>query len=65
MKTKLMFYGGITFLIVGFMSRDNMLYYFFAVHLLTLALGFFLYKREKKRTSKEPLPKVPGAQAAK
>ena len=51
MKTKLMLYSGLAFLIIGFRAGDT-LYYFFAVHMLTLALGFSLYRRELQRNKK-------------
>lgn len=65
MIMKILIYGGISFLILGFTTGDNMLYFFFAVHLLTLGLGFFLYKHETKRASKEKLPKEPKTASAK
>jgi hypothetical protein len=58
MITKLMLYSGLAFLIIGITTGNNMLYYFFAVHVLTLALAFSLYRRElqnsKKASRKQP-----------
>ena len=63
MKTKLLFYGAITFLILGLRLHDGELYYFFAVYLAALALGVCLYKWEdklrQKNASMNPPPSPP------
>lgn len=59
MKTKLLFWGGIIFFALGANAKDGTLFYFFAVHLLMLFIGTFLYKisyTPKKDTRVEPLP---------
>jgi hypothetical protein len=48
MKTKLLFYSAVGFFILGFKTQDAVLYFFFATHLLTLSLCFYLYSRENR-----------------
>ena len=48
MKTKFLFYIAIIFLILGLNSEDGWLYFFFAVHFSTLAIGVFLSKKDSK-----------------
>ena len=59
MKSKLLFWGGIIFFILGTNAKDGTLFYFFSVHLFMLFIGMFLYKisyTPRKDTSAEPLP---------
>lgn len=49
MKTKLLLLSGIIFLLLGWNTKDGVLFFFFAVHLFTLTLGVFLSKYEQKR----------------
>ena len=58
MITRLMLYSGLAFLIIGFTTGNNLLYYFFAVHMLTLALGFSLYRRELQNNKKASRQKI-------
>ena len=48
MKTKFMLFSAIIFLLLGWNSKDGVLFFFFAVHLFTLSLGVIFLKFEKK-----------------
>jgi hypothetical protein len=59
MKTKLLLFGAIIFLLLGWNTQDGVLFFFFAVHLFTLTIGVLLFKYEKKlqpKPSNDPLP---------
>ena len=61
MKTKLLFFCGIVFLMLGWKTKDGVLFFFFAVHLLTLAIGVFVSRYDQKRQAAltfETLPKT-------
>ena len=49
MKTKLLFFCGIVFLLLGWNTKDGVLFFFFAVHLLTLAIGVVVSRYDQKR----------------
>jgi hypothetical protein len=53
MKTKLLFYSAVIFLILGLHLDDGMIYFFFAVYLSALAIGSFFHKQEDKMREKE------------
>jgi hypothetical protein len=36
-------------LLLGWNTKDGVLFFFFAVHLFTLTIGHFLFKYERKR----------------
>jgi hypothetical protein len=47
------------FFILAIKAKDGVLYFFFAVHLITLAVSVFLYKFDKnssKENNVTPLP---------
>jgi hypothetical protein len=48
MKIKFLLLSAILFLVLGWNSKDGVLFFFFAVHLFTLSLGVILFKFEKK-----------------
>ena len=48
MKTKFLLFSAIIFLLLGWNSKDGVLFFFFAVHLFTLSVGVILLKFEKK-----------------
>jgi hypothetical protein len=48
MKTKFLLFSAIIFLLLGWNSKDGVLFFFFAVHLFTLSIGVILLKFEKK-----------------
>ncbi len=59
MKTKFLLFSAIIFLLLGWNSKEVVLFFFFAVHLFTLSIGVTLLKFEKKlqpRARIEPLP---------
>jgi hypothetical protein len=49
MKTKLLFWGAVLFLVLGLNAKDGMLFYFFSIHQFMLFVGVLLRKRESKR----------------
>ncbi|MGD8961694.1 MAG: hypothetical protein PVF29_10780 [Desulfobacterales bacterium] len=51
MKTKLLFLCVLIFLLLGWNTKDGVLFFFFAVHLLTLAIGVVVSKYDQKRCS--------------
>jgi len=59
MNTKLLFYSAIIFFILAFKAKEGVLYLFFAVHLITLAVGVFLYKFEKNSSKKDKVTPLP------
>jgi hypothetical protein len=62
MKTKLLFWGAILFLALGWNTREGMLFYFFAIHLFMLFIGAFLHQHQCKPQAEEavkPLPESP------
>lgn len=46
MMLKLLFWGAILFLILGLQAHDGNLFYFFAIHLLIIAIGVFFRKHD-------------------
>jgi hypothetical protein len=48
MKTKFLLFSAIIFLLLGWNSKDGVLFFFFAIHLFTLTIGVILLKFEKK-----------------
>ena len=48
MKTKFLLLSAIIFLLLGWNTKDGVLFFFFAVHLLTLTIGVFCSKFDKK-----------------
>lgn len=48
MKTKFLLFSAIIFLLLGWNSKDGVLFFFFAIHLFTLSIGVILLKFEKK-----------------
>ena len=55
MKTKFLFFCALIFLLLGWNTKDGVLFFFFAVHLLTLAIGVVVSKYDQKR---RPVPTV-------
>jgi len=53
MKTKLLFYCAILFLILGLKMKNDLLFFFFSVHFSALAIGTFFYNREKNTGKKK------------
>jgi hypothetical protein len=59
MNTKLLFYSAIIFFILAINAKDGVLYLFFAVHLITLAIAVFLYKFDKNSSQKDKISPLP------
>ena len=51
MKTKSLLIIAIIFLLLGWNTKDGVLFFFFAVHLFTLSVGVFCFKFDKKLRS--------------
>ena len=51
MKTKSLLIIAIIFLLLGWNTKDGVLFFFFAVHLFTLSIGVFCFKFDKKLRS--------------
>jgi hypothetical protein len=49
MKIKLLSLCALIFLLLGWNTKDGVLFFFFAVHLLTLAIGAVVSKYDEKR----------------
>jgi len=65
MRLKILFWLAVVLAFLGIHSPDGNLFYFFAVHLTMLTIGFALYRREKRgratSTGVVPPPKPSGA----
>jgi hypothetical protein len=48
MKIKLLVMSAVIFLLLGWNTKDGVLFFFFAVHLFTLTIGLFLSKYDQK-----------------
>jgi hypothetical protein len=48
MRSKILFWLAVVVVAMGAHSSDGDLFYFFAVYLTTLMIGFFLFQREKR-----------------
>ena len=59
MKTKLLLLSAIIFLLLGWNTKDGVLFFFFAVHLFTLTIGVFLSRYDQKRHSQRILDTLP------
>ncbi len=61
MKTKLLFWSAVLFLVLGLNTKDGTLFYFFSVHLFMLFIGVFLHKisfTPQPDAATEPLPEA-------
>ncbi|MBW2432361.1 MAG: hypothetical protein JRF36_02080 [Deltaproteobacteria bacterium] len=66
MKTKLLFLCAFIFLLLGWNTKDGVLCFFFAVHLLTLAIGVVVAKYDQKRRpvlTFDTLPKIDSSES--
>jgi hypothetical protein len=62
MKTKLLFWSAVLFLVLGLNTGDGTLFIFFSIHSFMLFIGVFVRTQTHKfqsRTDAEPLPQVP------
>ena len=61
MKTKLLFFCALIFLLLGWNTKDGILLFFFVVYLLTLTIGVVVSKYDQKRRpvlTFDTLPKI-------
>ena len=59
MKIKFLIFCALIFLLLGWNTKDGVLFFFFAVHIVTLAIGVFASRFDQKRSQVlkiEPLP---------
>ena len=63
MKTKFLLISAIIFLLLGWNSKDGVLFFFFAVHLFTLSIGAILLKFEKKLQPRMRIENLPPTDA--
>ena len=59
MKTKFLLFSAIIFVLLGWNSKDGVLFFFFAVHLFTLSIGVILLKFEKKSRPRARIDTLP------
>ena len=59
MKIKLLVISAIIFLLLGWNTKDGILFIFFAVHLFTLTIGLFLAKYDQNRRPHWTLDTLP------
>jgi hypothetical protein len=59
MKIKLLVTSAVIFLLLGWNTKDGILFFFFAVHLFTLTIGLFLSQYDQKRHSNRLLETLP------
>jgi hypothetical protein len=52
MKAKLLFYSALIFLILGLYAQDGIIYFFFAIYLLALAICVFFHRHDNKMQQK-------------
>jgi len=61
MKTKLLFWSAVFFLVLGINNSDSAFFYFFSIHFFMLFIGVFLHKLTKKLQAgqtPEPFPET-------
>ena len=61
MKTRILFWSAVLFLVLGLNTKDGTLFYFFSVHLFMLFIGVFLHKisfTPQPDVTTEPLPEA-------
>ena len=59
MKIKFLVISAAIFLLLGWNTKDGVLFFFFAVYLLTLTIGHFLLKQDQKRHPNLTLKTLP------
>lgn len=67
MKIKLLIFCALVFLLLGWNTKDGVLFFFFAIHILTLAIGVVASRFDRKRPQVlkiEPLPKPDSSDSA-
>jgi hypothetical protein len=61
MKTKLLILSATIFLLLGWNTKDGVLFFFFAVYLFTLTIGVFLSRYDQKHYPQRTLDTLPAA----
>ena len=64
MKTKLLFWNAVVFLVLGLNAGDGTLFFFISIHSFMLYIGMSLHGLASKSNAKgdaEPLPGAPSA----
>ena len=65
MKLKLLFWSAVLLAVIGAYSAEGTLFYFFAIHLMMIATGLCMIRREQKTragvTAKAPAGKTSSA----
>jgi hypothetical protein len=59
MKTKFLFCSAILFFFLGKHYHDELIFYFFSIHLFMLFIAVFLHKRELKAIAKQNIETSP------
>ena len=61
MRIKLLVLSAVIFLLLGWNTKDGVLFFFFAVHLFTLTIGLLLAKYDQKLHPDRTLDTLPAA----
>ena len=59
MRTKFLLLSAIIFLLLGWNTKDGVLFFFFAVHLFTLTIGVFCSKFDRKTHATRTIETLP------
>ncbi len=65
MKTKFLFYSAVLFFCLGKYYNDELIFYFFSMHLLMLFIAVFVHKRELKLRARQNLQTPSETESAK
>jgi len=63
-KTKFLLLSAIIFLLLGWKTKDGVLFFFFAVHLFTLTIGVLCSKFDKKLRPAQTIATLPDADSS-
>ena len=63
MKTKFLFCGALVFFFLGRHYHDELIFYFFSLHLFILYIAVFLHKRELKAIAKQNIETSPDTES--
>ena len=62
MKTKFLFCSAIIFFFLGRHYHDELIFYFFSIHLFMLYIAVYFHKRELKAIAKQDIETSPDAE---
>lgn len=65
MKTKFLLLSAIIFLFLGWNTKDGVLFFFFAIHLLTLTIGVLCSKFDRKPHPTRTIETLPDSDSSK